>query len=58
MKDMAYEDHTVSVAIAEDPQGWAPREAPLDMPCQVLERPAFRFDLGLLIRLLTPGQRI
>lgn len=47
-----------AIRITEDPTGWAPPEAPLDMPCQPLERATPRLDLLSLLRLLLPGQRI
>jgi hypothetical protein len=42
----------------DDPETWAPREAPLDMPCQDVEPRLRLIDLAQVLRLILPGQRI
>lgn len=40
------------------PEGWAPAPAPLDMPEQVLERPAERVSPFVALRLLLTRQSV
>lgn len=58
MKDVWENDGPVRAMISDEPEGWAPPEAPLDMPPQVLETPAVGLDLGQIFRMILPRQRI
>ncbi|MEC7762370.1 MAG: hypothetical protein VX874_10730 [Pseudomonadota bacterium] len=58
MKNVAETTEMVRTLISEEPEGWAPPEAPLDMPEQTLERRAIRLDLTHLVRMMLPRQRI
>lgn len=39
-------------------ESWAPRAAPLEMPCQDIRPRARIFEYRNLLRLILPGQRI
>ncbi|MBV7407979.1 hypothetical protein [Maritimibacter sp. DP1N21-5] len=56
MNDMTKFD-TSPLALSDDPARWAPPEAPIDMPRQVLETTGVRFDIATLLRVLLPRQR-
>lgn len=44
--------------VADDPLHWGPPDAPLDMPCQVLEDRLGRFDPVQWFRLIFTGQQV
>ncbi|WP_298492869.1 hypothetical protein [uncultured Maritimibacter sp.] len=56
MNDMTKVNATAAT-LSDDPSAWAPPEAPVDMPRQVLETTGLRFDLAALLRVLMPRQR-
>lgn len=58
MTDEMQTAETTTVLISDDPETWGPREAPVDMPSQSLEFSSLRFELGQLLRLFMPSQRI
>jgi hypothetical protein len=58
MKGVPNTNETIRVLISEEPQGWAPPEAPLDMPEQMLERRPMRLDLSQFVRMMLPRQRV
>ena len=56
MNDMTKVNVTTAT-LSDDPAAWAPPEAPVDMPRQVLETGGLRFDLAALLRVIMPRQR-
>lgn len=58
MTDTMQQAGTCRTRVSDNPATWGPPDAPLDMPCQVLESRSGRFDLGQLLRLILPGQSV
>ena len=47
-----------NVHIPDQPLTWGPPDAPLDMPCQVLEDRSSLFELIQWVRLIFMGQQV
>lgn len=58
MTEPLYPTGCERVLNGDEPETWAPREAPLDMPCQDVEPRLRLLDLAQVLRLILPGQRI
>lgn len=58
MKNVSEMNGEIRKLISEEPDGWAPPEAPLDMPEQSLERREMRFDVTQIFRMMLPRQRV